>query len=1852
VRINNMSNLLIGDASVAGANITIEDGSGLSSTGINDNYCLFLNNVSDVTVDNLDLTATTYGYQGWGVVVTNSSADKNVIVRNCKINNRYSGIYCNGGRDYTILNNDLKITGSDATRPSLWFRNVLEGSIPKGVSASGNTFGSAAGFTRTAVRIDGINNLLIGDASVAGANIILEDNSGLTNAATHDDQVIFLANVSNTTVDNLELSSTIGYQGRGIYFANSAENSNNTVKNCKINTRYMGIYCAGGKDYTILNNDLKGTGNDLTRPAIYLLGVKPGVIASGVAASGNLFGTGTSRTAIRVENMDGLLIGDAGVAGANVVLEDNSGANNMSTDGDHQAVIYLTNASNITVDNVDVSRTAAGRDGMGIRVDNNAINNSIVIQNCKVQQRHVGVYVSGGTDVTIKDNDLRYSGFYHDLPALFLSSIAAGALPGGVSISGNLFGGSSNGAIAHSGIQLANMRDLVISDGVLPGTNVKLEDNSGLNEIIGDEVNSRGVLYLNNVRNVQVKSVDLSKATGSQANSFALLVLNSINVNIDNNLGSNRRRGFYLNGGHDITVTNNDLTKSGADSGTPALYFDGITPGTTLPAGVAASGNTFGGVGALTGVRVDNMRDLLIGDVSVVGANIVVEDASGLNNMTTITGNSNNPPIYLTRVQNITVDNIDASRASGQDEGGIIVAYSLINSNITIKNCNFNRHRRAIYCSGGQDYTIKDNTLLNSGSGSDQPAIYMQNIQGRSLTGGVLMSGNTFGGTSSFSGVRFENMRDLYIGDAATGTNVKIEDNSGISNMAGNGSASGFHVLALTNVMNSTIDNVDVSRPVGSTQPQDFTGIRIDNGAAHGPITIKNCDIRRHRTGIYVNGGKDYTITSNDLRGCGVGNNGNEPALFLGDITQVDGTVPMGILANNNLFGTANSITSNAGVTINNMCGIRISDGTMANTHITLESNSGIKDVTGSSPAVLTFNNGSGISVEKINMDFTGTQTGYGIRFNNSSASQFGNVVKDNSIKNHRMALSILNGADYTVTGNNFQLCGVTDDEPAVRMDHVAEGALYGGINMSNNTFGGTGAAFGLKFLNMSNLKISDGTLSGTNINLGAANVNGLYNVSTGYVLHLSGVCNSTISTSDFSRTSLTRQGTGVRMNNCLGNTIEKVLVGNRDKGIEVLNGSENQNFTCNTLFDNNFGFDISSTLTGTNTIENNIMDCNGSGLRMATGSVIATNNYWGTSNGSTTSGGSGDTYTGTVIATPFLAAAPGCAQAPPDLETKGNSVEIVDGDTTPTFDDHTQYCAVTNQTQTRTYTLKNTGNGIMNLTGTNPVTLTLGGAPFTVATQPSDVELLPGETTTFTVQFAPIALGASTATLNVASRDCRENPYNFAIKGQGCVDIQGTISGTQAVCTGQSANLTVNISAGLAPFMVMLSDGSTFTVNNIGNNTVTVNPTTITIYTITKIIDANGCCSTNNGSATVTVNPLPTPSIGVTETSGNSNGDGILCQGANALLDAGVYSAYLWSTSASTQTITVGTSGTFTVQVTDANGCTAVASRVITVNTNPTPTITETDNSGTPNDNILCAGGSAALNAGAYTAYLWTGGSVMQTLNVTTAGTYTVQVTDANGCTATADQAISVNALPAATLSGTFLVCPGTTTALIDLNITAGVAPFTVVLSDNSSHNVAATGMSPLNVTVAGPATNSFTITSITSAGGCLGSGSGTATVDFGSAGEIEISGNGNAIIDGDMAPALSDHTDFGNVLIGGNFTRTFTITNSHPTLPLTVSSVNIVGSAAFTLMTAPAGSVAANGGTTTFVVKFTPSATGLASATVNVNSSDCNEQPYDFAVQGTATCTAKSLDECGHHGHKYLCTVGDLFIYGDGCR
>lgn len=139
-----------------------------------------------------------------------------------------------------------------------------------------------------------------------------------------------------------------------------------------------------------------------------------------------------------------------------------------------------------------------------------------------------------------------------------------------------------------------------------------------------------------------------------------------------------------------------------------------------------------------------------------------------------------------------------------------------------------------------------------------------------------------------------------------------------------------------------------------------------------------------------------------------------------------------------------------------------------------------------------------------------------------------------------------------------------------------------------------------------------------------------------------------------------------------------------------------------------------------------------------------------------------------------------------------------------------------------------------------------------------------------------------------------------------------------------------------------------------------------------------------------MTVNLIPTPSI-------SANGPITFCQGGSVVLTASGGSTYLWSNGATTASITVATSGTYSVIATNAAGCKGTsAATIVTVNPNPTATISANG------PLIFCQGGSVVLTASLGSGYLWSTGTTTQNITVSTSGNYTVAVTNANACQST----------------------------------------------------------------------------------------------------------------------------------------------------------------------------------------------------------------------------------------------------------
>lgn len=261
-------------------------------------------------------------------------------------------------------------------------------------------------------------------------------------------------------------------------------------------------------------------------------------------------------------------------------------------------------------------------------------------------------------------------------------------------------------------------------------------------------------------------------------------------------------------------------------------------------------------------------------------------------------------------------------------------------------------------------------------------------------------------------------------------------------------------------------------------------------------------------------------------------------------------------------------------------------------------------------------------------------------------------------------------------------------------------------------------------------------------------------------------------------------------------------------------------------------------------------------------------------------------------------------------------------------------------------------------------------------------------------------------------------------------------VSGNSNLCPSDSITLTAS-SGGTSQWYL---NGAMI----VGANTNTYTVTAPGVYNMTKT-NLNGC--TDSAAVGITVVAVPAPSIAL----GN---DTAFCTGGSVVLDAqNAGAAYVWSDASTAQTLTASASGTYTVQVTDANGCIGTDAIDIVVNSLPAVAL------GT--DTVQCAGTVVldAQNSGS--TYLWSDASTAQTLTVASTGTYTVQVTDANGCVGTDAIDVTINSLPIVDITTTpTLVCVyGSPIALVT-SPAGGVITGTGVVGTSFDPQIAGAGM------------------------------------------------------------------------------------------------------------------------------------------------------------------------------------------------
>ena len=355
--------------------------------------------------------------------------------------------------------------------------------------------------------------------------------------------------------------------------------------------------------------------------------------------------------------------------------------------------------------------------------------------------------------------------------------------------------------------------------------------------------------------------------------------------------------------------------------------------------------------------------------------------------------------------------------------------------------------------------------------------------------------------------------------------------------------------------------------------------------------------------------------------------------------------------------------------------------------------------------------------------------------------------------------------------------------------------------------------------------------------------------------------------------------------------------------------------------------------------------------------------------------------------------------------------------------------------TATTTYMV--TGTDSIGCSNTAMVSVTVNALPTVTATS-SSAAVCAGDSVTLTGGGTNMYMWDNNVMNGVSFMPIVTTTY--MVTGTDSIGCSNTAMVTVTVNALPTVTATSSSVAVCAGDSVMLTGGgaSTYVWDNNVMDAVSFVPTTTTTYMVTGT-DSNGCV--NTASTTVAVNTLPTVSLGPDITQ---------C-GGTVVLDAGNIGAiYLWSDLSTSQTNTVSASGSYTVIVTDVNGCMGMDDATITINANPTVTASASSV-------VVCVDDASVTLTGTPTGGAWTGPGVTgSNFDPATAGlgaqVATYNYTDSIGCSGTASVSIQVDAcigFVENTLENGVSVYPNPNNGSFTLGVSANVGDLTIKITD-----------------------------------------------------------------------------------------------------------------------------------------------------------------------------------------------------------
>ncbi len=310
-------------------------------------------------------------------------------------------------------------------------------------------------------------------------------------------------------------------------------------------------------------------------------------------------------------------------------------------------------------------------------------------------------------------------------------------------------------------------------------------------------------------------------------------------------------------------------------------------------------------------------------------------------------------------------------------------------------------------------------------------------------------------------------------------------------------------------------------------------------------------------------------------------------------------------------------------------------------------------------------------------------------------------------------------------------------------------------------------------------------------------------------------------------------------------------------------------------------------------------------------------------------------------------------------------------------------------------------------------------------------------------------ASGLHAASYTVTVTDARGCSATNSVNITEPTALSATTTLTNVTCSGSSSGTATAVPVGgTTPYSYAWSPG--------GATTATASGLSAGTYTVT-VTDSKGC-SVNAFAVITEPMPLAVTMINLVNVSctGGNNGS-VKASPAGGTLPY----TYSWAPGgATTQTISGMAAGTYTVTVTDANGCTVQNQATIT---EPSSAVTVTG----VITNVSCSAG----NNGAIVAtpvggtppytYLWTpGGLTASSISGRAAGTYTLKVTDSKGCQVINTFIITQPAVLAITITKTNVNCFNGSDGTATANVTGGTLPYSYSWSPIGGTGATATGL------------------------------------------------------------------------------------------------------------------------------------------------------------------------------------------------